>query len=400
MSGITDFNKCKKILQNDFNNISDINKLLEYKVSLIDSYNFAFRYEEFGTIKDSLERGFIIPVEDSGAKGYTAKDPFLSVNIQEAIKNIDSRLDYLYFKANEIDFIDLVQKNEADLKIAENNKLDYEDDEVITLEELGRNISVELAIIMFKCGLSYILVSKHNSIEEYKEELKNVLDQDMDIDEIAETINTNYDDLINQIECAKENLEKVEMFKIRDFYCVFKEIEDNKYNKIELNVYIKEQNDFEKVNTIFISLNKNIEEIKEIVNYSMCREIGKILENGKIIKEYEGQGYIYKNYENYYKREGICYVSEYDGDTIGDAGISYSGILEEVCDYLVLYGVDITKVPDRIIKGMVDDVFENVDWQSPSSLIMGDEYLSGYVEEFPEEYFREDAPENTENESR
>ena len=175
----------------------------------------------------------------------------MSVNIQEAIKNIDSRLDYLYFKANEIDFIDLVQKNEADLKIAENNKLDYEDDEVITLEELGRNISVELANIMFKCGLSYILVSKHNSIEEYKEELKNVLDQDMDIDEIAETINTNYDDLINQIECAKENLEKVEMFKIRDFYCVFKEIEDNKYNKIELNVYIKEQNDFEKVNTIF-----------------------------------------------------------------------------------------------------------------------------------------------------
>ena len=75
-----------------------INKLLEYKVCLIDSYNFAFKHDEFGTTKESLERGFIIPIEDSAAQGYTAKDPFMSVNIQEAIKNIDNRLDYLYFK--------------------------------------------------------------------------------------------------------------------------------------------------------------------------------------------------------------------------------------------------------------------------------------------------------------
>lgn len=398
MSGITDFNKCKKILQNDFNNISDINKLLEYKVCLIDSYNFAFRYDEFGTIKDSLERGFIIPVKDSAAKGYTAKDPFMSVNIQEAIKNIDSRLDYLYFKANEIDFIDFVQENEVDLKIAENHKLDFLENEVITVEELGRNISVELANVMFKCGFSYMVISKHDSFEKYKEELFNILE--VNIDDMSENAEKIYDDLINKIEYAKENLEKVEMFKIRDFYCIFNKNEKNRYNKITLDVYIKEQNDFERVNTLYIDINKNIEEIKDFVKSIMCREVGKILENGKIIKEYEGQGYIYKNYENYYKREGICYASELGGDTIEDNGISYSGIWEDVCDYLLLCGVDITKVPDSIIKGMVDDVFENVDWQSPSSLIMGDEYLSGYVEEFPEDYFREEAPENTESESR
>lgn len=186
------------------------------------------------------------------------------------------------------------------------------------------------------------------------------------------------------------------MFKIRDFYCVF----NTKENENTLNVYIKEKNDVTKVNTLYIDQNKKIEEIKDFVISVMCREVGKILDNGKILKEYEGQGYIYKNYENFYKREGICYVSEHDGDTIEDGGISYVGIWEEVLDYLFVSGVDVTKVPDTTIEGMVEDVFETVDWQYTSSLIMGDDYLSGYVEEFPKEYFRETETTQIENESR
>lgn len=398
MSSITNFDKCKKILQNDFSSIKDINKLLEYKVCLIDSYNFAFRHNEFGTTKESLERGFIIPIEDSAAQGFSSKDPFMSVNIQNAIKNIDDRLDFLNFQANKIEFLDYIQKNEMDLKRAENEKSIFKENEVITVEELGRNISVELANVMFKCGFSYMVISKQESFEKYKEELFNILE--VNIDDMSESAENIYDELISQIEYAKENLEKVEMFKVRDFYCDFVNAKENiKDSSVELDVFINQNDDLIKVNKLFIS-EPNIEQASKYIQEVMCAEIGKITKEGKIEKEYHGQGYIYKNFENFYKREGICYVSEYDGDSIETGGISYSGIWEDVCDYLVLCGVDLTKVQDRIIEGMVEDIFQTVDWQFTSSLIMGDEYLCGYVEEFPDEYFREDAPENMESESR
>lgn len=191
MAGITNFDKCKKILQNDFSSIKDVNKLLEYKVCLIDSYNFAFRYDEFGTTKESLERGFIIPIEDSAVQGFTSKDPFMSVNIQNAIKNIDDRLDFLNFQANKIEFLDYIQKNEVNLKKAENEKLIFKENAVITVEELGRNISVELANVMFKCGFSYMLISKQNSLEKYKEELFNILEVNMD--DMCESAEKAYD---------------------------------------------------------------------------------------------------------------------------------------------------------------------------------------------------------------
>ena len=51
-------------------------------------------------------------------------------------------------------------------------------------------------------------------------------------------------------------------------------------------------------------------------------------------------------------------------------------------------GVNIIKVPEKEIEAMVEDIFENVDWQHTCSLIQ-DEYLQGYVEDFPNEYFFE-----------
>ena len=129
----------------------------------------------------------------------------------------------------------------------------------------------------------------------------------------------------------------------------------------------------------------------------MCRQIGEILPDGTIEKEYFRQGYIYKNFENFYKREGICYVSELDENNINDAGISFEGICEDIRDYLVVNGVDLNKVPFEDIEIMAEDVFEQVDWQFVCSLIQ-DDWLEGYLEDFPDEYFVNGKNEVLENE--
>lgn len=200
----------------------------------------------------------------------------------------------------------------------------------------------------------------------------------------------------NEINELFEVLKDDRQFKHKDFYCVY--INEDSFvfdlpksrrsNEKQLDVYICYGEELIKVNTLYCEKTSNIEKVKKFIDEVMCQEIGKILEDGTIEKEYFGQGYIYKNYENYYKREGKCYVAELEkGKKIEEAGISYQGIAEEVCDYLLLCGVDVTKVPKKIIDGMVEDVFETVDWQNTSSLIYGDEHLEGYVDEFPDEYF-------------
>lgn len=185
-------------------------------------------------------------------------------------------------------------------------------------------------------------------------------------------------------------------FKIKDFYCQYVDknspefsISDKyKDELVQINVFIKKDEQLKKVNTIVTYKRLNEMEIRNFVEEVMCGEIGRILEDGTVEKEYFRQGWIYKNYEKFYKREGKCYVAEYEEETnIADVGISYDGIYEEVCDYLSLCGVNITKVPEETIEGMVEDVFLTVDWQFTCSLIDGDEYLQEYVEELPDECF-------------
>lgn len=118
----------------------------------------------------------------------------------------------------------------------------------------------------------------------------------------------------------------------------------------------------------------------------MCYEIGKVLEDGTIEKEYYRQGYIYKSYENFYKREGICYVSEYDEGNIEEAGISFDGICEEVVEYLSENNINLNKVSDRQIEEMAEDLFEEVDWQYVGSLIT-DGWLEYELENFPDDMF-------------
>ncbi len=186
------------------------------------------------------------------------------------------------------------------------------------------------------------------------------------------------------------------MFKIRDFYCKYIN-KDNpefcinekyKNEMIQIDVFIKRENKFKKVNTVITNNSDSEKQIKEFVEKVMCYEIGNILEDGTVEKGPTDQGYVYKNYENFYKREGKCYVAELEeGDNISEVGITYDGIYEDVCDYLLLCGVDINKVPEETIETMVEDVFETIDWQHPSSLIQGDEYLQEYIEDFPDDYF-------------
>ena len=401
MNNITDYKKCKEILKKDFSKENNINKLLMDKVSLIDSYNFTFKHEEYATTLESLKRGFIVKVEDVAAKGYVPKDPFMSVNILKAKEEIDNRLDYLYFSNEKEDFFNNVNKYEVDLLHVEEEKQDYEKDEIMTLEELGREISIELANIMFNCEYS----CKQDTLEDYKEQMKEIIENDRDIQDIAKSNNTTYENIIQSIEEAKANLEPINeikgFFKIKDFYCKFPDKTDKRYklpdNQKQLNIYIKKEKELIKVNTLFVNKEDSIRDINKYVKEIMCRQIGEILPDGTIEKEYFRQGYIYKNFENFYKREGICYVSELDENNINDAGITFEGICEDVRDYLVVNGVDLNKVPFEDIEIMAEDVFEQVDWQFVCSLIQ-DDWLEGYLEDFPDEYFVNGKNEVLENE--
>lgn len=96
-----DYKKCKKILSLDFSKISNIEKLQEYKVKLIDSRRFINDFSEFGQTSESLKRGFIIQVPDLSMDSFIPKDKFMTANINLAIKTIDKRLEELYKSDNE-----------------------------------------------------------------------------------------------------------------------------------------------------------------------------------------------------------------------------------------------------------------------------------------------------------
>lgn len=187
------------------------------------------------------------------------------------------------------------------------------------------------------------------------------------------------------------------MFRIKDFYCKYIKPNNEEFvikdkykdEMIQIDVFIKKENKLKKVHTVITNNKDNEKEIKEFVEKVMCCEIGYILDDGTVKKDYFRQGWIYKNYENFYKREGICYIAEYDEGKYGEVGISYEGIEEEVINYLSESGVDVDKVPETLIETMVEDVFETVDWQHTCSLIEGDQWLEEYVKSLPEECFLE-----------
>lgn len=96
--------------------------------------------------------------------------------------------------------------------------------------------------------------------------------------------------------------------------------------------------------------------------------IGKILEDGTVEKEYCGQGNIYKNGENFEKKEGICYIGEYGSDNVNtdDDFDTYQSMLEETKQAYIDFNVDQEKHP---IEKTITTVFEMLDWQCFSSLL-------------------------------
>ena len=393
---IANLRNCREILRNDFSKENSINKLTQYKVLLIDSYNFAYRHDEFGLTKEAIERGFIVPLEDIGGKGFLPSDKFMAVNIPNAIKSINDRLDYLYLQDDlfnaQIKFLNNLKEQNGDLEHSKELLNDYDkEDKATTLEYIGRNISAELANIMFLCGYSYKVYFEQDNLEDYKEQMINILKEDKDINEIAENLNTTYDELVEKIQNARENLEAivndVPIFKVKDFYCKFiKEPETSNVDLIE--VCIKKDNELLKVTTnLNVSKEYNIVQIKQLAQDFLCGVIGNVLADGSIEKEYCTQGWFYKNFENFYKREGICYVAECEEGKITEVGVSFDDICEEVKSYLKDCDVDLDKIPLGTIESLAEDIFVTVDWQLTSSLIFGDDYLEGYVDDFPEEYF-------------
>lgn len=135
--------------------------------------------------------------------------------------------------------------------------------------------------------------------------------------------------------------------------------------------------------------------------------VGQIKDN-KIYCDFYGQGHIYKNEIIFRKtinlsdqeldklllEEKICYIPEsYFNHENKNNYIDLNDMnLEDNYDYCTVktirhdienyYGSDIMdKIDDRHKKEMIEEVFYTVDWQHPYSLIEGDQYLDGYVEE-------------------
>jgi len=79
--------------------------------------------------------------------------------------------------------------------------------------------------------------------------------------------------------------------------------------------------------------------------------IGYKKKNGVFQKEFYQQGYIYKNYQNFSKKKGICYIPE-----LSDTKYTYQ-------DFLDICGGN---------KDMAEFVFETVDWQHPESFVDAD----------------------------
>lgn len=123
-------------------------------------------------------------------------------------------------------------------------------------------------------------------------------------------------------------------------------------------------------------------------------KIGDILEDGTVKKEYFRQGYIYKNFANFYKKDGICYISEYQTDKItkeskeGKDYETYQSIYNKVKKAFESERVNQERYS---IEDFTETIMNDLDWQYPDTLIqesieaLDDEYFLDYEENLEEE---------------
>lgn len=121
-------------------------------------------------------------------------------------------------------------------------------------------------------------------------------------------------------------------------------------------------------------------------------KIGEILEDGTVKKEYCRQGNVYKNFANFYRREGICYISEYQTDKItskskeGEDYETYQSIYNKVKQAFENEKVNQEKYS---IEDFTETIMNDLDWQYADSLI------PEYIEALDDEYFLDEEETET-----
>lgn len=122
-------------------------------------------------------------------------------------------------------------------------------------------------------------------------------------------------------------------------------------------------------------------------------EIGKILEDGTVKKEYFQEGHIYKNICNFYRQDGICYISEGQVDKLDKNSIAgedyetYQTIYEKVKE-----AYDRAKIDEKkySLKDFISTIFNDLNWQSVEALTMDS------IDALDNEYFLDKDEEETE----
>lgn len=114
--------------------------------------------------------------------------------------------------------------------------------------------------------------------------------------------------------------------------------------------------------------------------------IGK-LENGKVVKEYYGQGFIYKNFDAYEnKTQEICYIPEHSGDDDEPLEKHTTYTYEDFQRLAKTFINDNPEVADWLNKSgytyelIANQLFLDVDWQCPDTLIADWEIHEAFTE--------------------
>lgn len=105
-----------------------------------------------------------------------------------------------------------------------------------------------------------------------------------------------------------------------------------------------------------------------------------IIENGfvkEIESDYSGNGYIFKDMENFHNKKGICYISEYGLEEFEDAidegerltiqdiidcdfGVDYRSCIEKVDNHLRDYGI---RTENAVLERIAESILCSCDWQ-------------------------------------
>ena len=88
------YKKEKSLLYENFESMS-LESLQKYCVSLIDAIREA--NAEYG-MKQAIQNGFYIELEDFAGNGYTPRDFWLQHNLSERLKLVQSHLNMIYDK--------------------------------------------------------------------------------------------------------------------------------------------------------------------------------------------------------------------------------------------------------------------------------------------------------------